>query len=448
MSLTKPDSTVRRTKRRGMAFFILIALAVVVGGVAWLVDFFDSEKNLKAVWSDGSVITIRGVVAGTNEFTFEPRNNQNISRLLPTFVRRFWRFGGFQSAERPDSPLSLGIYMTRENPTNGLYMDVSQRQVEVVDAAGNVFKEVPAFTSGSGLIGFSLHAFPRREKSFRLRLHGDHNSEVAEFVIPNPFPSTNYPTWTPEAYPITKTNENVKATLLGIPTVDFNRGRTCNPDYQIESEDPTWTTREHINQWFTDATGNKGQYLSPTESAWKFHLQVFRPDNAQFPTNVTWTLPLISVPGDLSISNLQASNTVCGIPIWVPVFCGGGILNISNYFGYSMHGPVSRAGTFGTSWTTQSGYILEEFGSAHPFVVVETGELPESAEIIVRFRDGEGHLVLSKLMPGAMVVPGNPGKREHRYCLVMTRTNVDAAQIEVVVNRPKEFEFLVKPPVP
>jgi hypothetical protein len=340
--------------------------------------------------------------------------------------------------------------MTRQNPTNGASLSTFWGRVDVLDTAGNVFASSPGSSSwgGNAILGFKLESFPRREKTFRLRIPDQSGAHVAEFVINNPFPSTNYPTWTPEALPITKTNGDVQVTLSGLKVVTNWWGKYCNADYKVESSDSSWTTRESTYQWFTDATGNKGPYLSPKESALKFHMQFYRPNGAEFPTNLIWTLPQLSVPNAVCLTNLHASNTVDGIPIWVPIFCGGGVLAVSNGVYYSVRGPVSQAVTVGTSWSSDGSNTVETFGCVHPFAVVETGNLPQSTVITVRFRNSEGHLLSSQNKTGSFGVPVNPEGRTQRQCLELMDTNVDTVSLEIVVNRPKEFEFIVKPPVP
>lgn len=447
----EPNSKNSHTKHGGLGYYVVATLmmAMLLGGAFWLYDSHDSQIGLKAVWPDGSVITIRGVVAGTNEFAFDYGPPGIVRQILPaSILHRLPSTHGITI--HPSNPLGLTVCMTRQNPTNGAYLDPFWGQVETVDAAGNVFVGNPGSGSvdGNRLIDFNLESFPRREKSFRLRIHDQRNTHVAEFVIRNPFSSTNFPSWTPESLPITKTNGDVQLTLSGLTVVSNGWGNYCNVDYKVESPDSSWTSREHIYQWFTDATGNKGAYLSPNESAWKFHMQVYRPNGGEFPTNLAWTLPLLTVPNDLCVSNLQASNTVDGISIWVPAFCGGGILNISNRIHYSMTGPVGVAANLGASWSGNGSNMLERFGRAHPFVVVETGNLPGATELVIHFRDSDGHLLSSKTKQGSFGIPTNPEGRTQRRCLELTDTNVEAVSVEIVVNRAKEFEFLVKPPAP
>jgi hypothetical protein len=321
--------------------------------------------------------------------------------------------------------------------------------VDTLDADGNVLASNPGSSSWSGdqLLGFSLQAYPRRERKFRIRIHDQGGKYSADFWVANPNPVTNYPTWQALPLPQTQTNGEVTVTLRSLTTVTNWWGCYCNADFKTESEDPAWKDRSHFYQWLSDATGNKGPYLLPTEAAWKLSLQLFRPDKADFPTNQIWTLPLTDVPNDLTWTNLNASNIVDGIPLWVPMMCGGGVLSISNRTQFSMRGPVAQAQYAGVSFSTSGTNTVESFGCSTPFVFLECGEIPSPTELLIRFRDAGGKLLDGEWRSRGDGVGSRESNRKYRHVYQLKDTNCTSVRIEVIVNRPKVFEFLVKPPV-
>jgi hypothetical protein len=189
--------------------------------------------------------------------------------------------------------------------------------------------------------GWCPAAFPRRGKNLHVYYYerGKSNSPlVADFLIPNPAPG-NYPTWTPEALPATRTNEGLSVSLItlksGLSRKDKTKPAASNEIAVAEAAFRIIQAGRETNAWrpkaveIWDATGNHWttypntissrrengmDYFSfdgglwPGEAAWKMRFEISRV--ADYLPDEVFTFSGIIVPGATQVINLENSTNI------------------------------------------------------------------------------------------------------------------------------------------
>ena len=179
--------------------------------------------------------------------------------------------------------------------------------------------------------GFTLDAYPRRERKMIVRLaawnnRGGMQAAKGEFVIANPGPHS-FLDWSPEAMPDTQSDGDLDVTLTkcnyGVP--GFNRGVGSARDpmnmavltaFEFKENGRPSTNWEPVSIITSDATGNRVANNSwsnsrdesgdatmtyqwglwPAERAWKLHVEVSR--TGGFKDSDLWTVANVPVnPG-------------------------------------------------------------------------------------------------------------------------------------------------------
>lgn len=434
-------------KNRVWIAFAFVAV-VCLGLVAFLVvRQVQKQTPARVRMRDGTTLYIRAVLFGTNEFTTETSIKKLARRFLPNAWSSRWLDQPMTSVG--GDPNQLRFVLVRKD-ANGKKLGNFWGKVETVDSKGVVFTDSPgASTMGNNdLLEFTLDTFPRRDEKFLLRMYDMQDLLCAEFAVRNPLVSREFPVWKPEPLPQTATNGPVRFTLKGLRAGTNYYGWYISPRFAIDAPEAGWRSGRKMYHWFTDATGNKGGFLSTNEPAWKMHVQLFRPDASVFPSNLVWRLPLVKVPAALSYTNLNLSNRVDGMQVWVPAICGPGTMTISNFTNVSVAAPILRNSGWSMSERTGVGggmNRIDVHASDKVFAVVETMAVNDSTELVLRFVDATGKVLKSEHRSGWTGTSDPTRGAIRRYTVELLDTNAPAAALEIKVNSPLEFTFLVDP---
>jgi hypothetical protein len=445
-SETTQEPSMWKQTWRCLVALILVALIVPIAVVG--IGGLRHPKKLNSTKAvDETLLTVQAVAYGTNEVSVNVDTSKSGGMRILNSLQRALRL---QVQSHLSSDFSNGLFfaVTQQNPSDYSYLrQLDCSRIRCV-SKGAVLETFVGTRTWNGIYMYSLPVFPRREREFTVQLiRRQTNSIFAELTISNPLPQILYPEWHPRQLPQTETNGSVVVTLKKIIQDQNNSPNvTCRCIYHVDSVDPAWKGTQKSQHWFSDATGNTGDYLFTNEMAWKLHLNLYRHDEAEFPSNVVWRLPMTPVPSATNFIRINQSNVLDGVPIEVSYFCGKGKLVISNQVYVSMH--PSHGSGYGMSRNSRR--TVESYSNEHPFIILEAPHLSDSDRLMVRCRGKNGKLLgVNNIREIASVIDLN-GKRIER--LLYSADYLDGyageIQMELVLSHPKRFDFLVKPPQP
>ncbi len=426
---------------RVVKILIVLGAVLLLAGVIGVALWFHRDMQTRSVTlPNSSIITVEAILLGTNQFTTSTPFYNAARKYLP----RGWQgwippqISGRMSADTN----SITLYIRQQNtPLNfsGQLWDTS----EVYDTAGLRYERI----SGSGSIGgyqcLMICSFPRRDPEFIVHLLNRSNSRIATLRLPNPVKGP-FPVWKSETLPQSKTNGLVQLTLNGGSVSKSDRHIHCKWRTELKSEDNLWSKHGKIRyHWLTDATGNYGSFLSPKEPAWKVHFQCFRNEKTSFRTNETWLLKDLKVPTAGDGRALLLTNTIEGVRIAVQTLSGAALTVITNGTNFSFR-PYANSSS-DTSSSSSSGFdSWEELGSDCPMFVIETDHISSDTEILFRFRDAAGKLIPPEATPYGYNSSSTGSKAKRKY-MKRIKVNSDTVSLEVIINRGRQFEFLISP---
>ena len=380
---------------------------------------------------------------------------------------------------------SLVYWISRREKDTGKYMGFDWLSHAVaVDAHGCEFDATPLMivhsdnwaagarplpTPPAGakyiLVSGTLPVFPRREKTFKLRVYNRQLALVAEFEAPNPL-YHRYPTWEPEDMPATHQAGDLTASLVSLSnrwTVDRHDGLELKrfslaPEFQLATD---W---ELSDLEVEDATGNRGTAepfypfrfhrqmhwvrdrellsarfkLCTNETAWKLHATFFRTPEGRFSSNETWTIPDLKLPAPGSAKILQGSNTWQGVTVRLCFVAGPGSVTYSN--GVPVSAALSSGGHSMSGGGRMSGGILIAEGSVDtdkPQVMIHLTGLNQESRFQGFARTG-----------GSTYRCSDSQNNDYRLLQLPVPQGTDSVDLTFVIQRPRVIDFLVRPALP
>jgi hypothetical protein len=337
--------------------------------------------------------------------------------------------------------------LTPQNGVQSTTTNVFER-IEFPESTGFVYvDEIRGYTShGQGTSFHTIGAFPRRERSLTFRLYETGGKLLMEKTLLNPAYRSDFPVWTPEAMPATKSVDGLRVTLKSMKIE--SKWRQVKPVFDVESEDASWLKPVAVWTW-TDATGNSGQWLSPFEAAWKVHLRLRRRRDAEFPSSATWKVPSLAVPRGLTLTEVDQAKVVDGIGLKVRYVAPAA--KIREEGGKVTLSPPSSPGNTGMSTSagllpSGSGGMLVPYSETDvgmPYIRVDHDPLPPGVELVFDVRDENGVLLNGPGLPAGMAGLNGVSFYAVYYA---GRPETKTLNLNVHVNRPRDVEFLVAPP--
>ncbi|MDB6020654.1 MAG: hypothetical protein JWQ04_511 [Pedosphaera sp.] len=255
-----------------------------------------------------------------------------------------------------------------------------QARLVVSDEQGNSFSaggNMGEMSTTDGKQSLQIYAwappaFPRRGKSLNLRFYESgpgQKQPVAEFMIPNPA-AGSYPTWSAEAMPVTKTDDDLSVTLenlqSGLSKADKTRPGTSNEAVITQASLRLVLAGRATNAWraktveISDATGNdwvpypymvsashekEMDYMAfdgalwPGESAWKLRFEFSRV--ADFEPDETCTFTGVTVPGATQIISLDNITSIAGAELKLMTISGENAEQPGNLKWYTVKNRVN-----------------------------------------------------------------------------------------------------------
>lgn len=317
------------------------------------------------------------------------------------------------------------------------------------------------------LISGELPVFPRREKTFKLRVYGQRLALAGEFEVSNPM-YRPYPTWKPEDLPITHSAGDLTTTLVGLSnrwTVDDHDGLALKsyfltPQLQVANE---W---ELNALGVEDATGNRGtagsslalEYwerpppwriskdlvsaefrLCTNETAWKLHATFLRSRHAMFASNETWTIPNLEIPAPGTARILSLSNSWQGVTVSLCAVAGPGNITYSN--GVPMSVAAFSGGQHGSGGNRIVGGVEAtemSITTEKPQVMLHLSGFNERSRFMAQARSGGATYVCSETWTG----------NDYKLLLLDVPPETKTVDLTFVLQHPRVIDFFIRPQVP
>jgi hypothetical protein len=286
--------------------------------------------------------------------------------------------------------------------------------------------------------GMPLLSFPRRQKDFRFDLVDPNGVSIGGLWVPNPVHGP-FPEWHPQPLPQTQTNGPITVTLSGLKPQLNQPWPRIDAKWRVTSSDPGWMDCHVRFHTFEDATGNRGQVLGSQEPAWKLRAWVYRERLKYLPPDERMVLTNLAIPTAGNFVSIDQTNTCAGVGIKVLLLGGAGQLVLTNGGGRFM---LPLAGAGGTHSTSDNGNTrTESWDTATPFFLVEAQNVQIDDDILFRVRDETGREIKAEANG---YDPQPNGARIYKPTFDPSET-AKFLTLEIMVNRPLEFEFVVNP---
>jgi hypothetical protein len=333
-----------------------LALIITLGAFAFFILSNADKRALtgQRILPDGSTLRLGAIQFTNGNFSYTATGitgwRARVCQIFPkSWVTKFgWMpMRGSITFGSGGIGTNLCVFTVHEEPARNARFD--DMRLMISDDLGNHFDAgtTRGVMTTSDMInelrvdGWCPPAFPRRGKTLDLRFYKRDESNapcLAEFIIPNPAPG-NYPTWTPQPLPATRTDGDLSITLTslksGLSKSDKTGPAASNEVAVTQAAFRVVQTGSKTNAWrpkqveIRDATGNRWipyphmvssrhedgvDYLSidgalwPGEAAWKMRFEFSRIADYE-PAEIV-TFSNIIVPGATQLINLDNTTNV------------------------------------------------------------------------------------------------------------------------------------------
>jgi hypothetical protein len=420
--------------RRAILFLVL--LGIIVALVMTVVAIRGRGSRVAAL-PNGARVEFLGTAVGEANFTTEKSWHKLARKVLPPSVARW--VPSATSGNCSSGSNSVTFYFGVTDPTGAGSIPWSGYAAE--DETGFRFNRGGGYCGFGGgkspIYGLIVQAFPRRQRSFPFHFLDQNGVVLATLRVPNPVHGP-FPQWKPQALPQTQTVGPVTLTLLSMREVGDAQWQSVGPKWHLSPSDPAWEKAKVRYTTFSDATGNEGQKLSHLESAWKARVLVFRERPKDFSAAERLVATNLSIPIAGNFVAVDQSAERQGVKLTALVLAGPGRIHITNGVERGMSSDTSTGPSSSSQGTTR----IESWGGPLHFLLVEARDVQRHDEILVRLLDENGREI--KLADSAGYHGLDKGGRMYKRSF----TPPDGAKsltLEVIVNRPLIFEFMVNP---
>ncbi len=292
--------------------------------------------------------------------------------------------------------------------------------------------------------------YPRRDPQLRLNVR-DPKSEklLTEMTIPNPGYRPAWAEWKAQSLPAKEDAGPLSLTLTGV-SIDKARHR-LEPHFKVDTTDPQWMS-PRLSSVFSDVTGNHGDWLSPTEPAWKVKVTAFRRLDVVFLPKQTWKFPVNAIPAGQVFVPFDEVQSVGGIqikPLWV---FGSGDYRIQSEKVVSALAPKVRqelqSSILSINVDSNIFPIRYEIFTEVPGVLIQHSWLDPQTRLEVRVRDQRWRNLRSDSLPDHHLTTLGEHSSFWQWIPFRPLADSKSCDIEIVVHKCLEFEFIIKPPLP
>lgn len=340
-------------------------------------------------------------------------------------------------------------FLFRTVDDRGKYTNPNQTTMgfEFTESTGYVFKrygfvDFPHW----GVYALTRSCLPRRDKELTIRIEPDWNAKpFVEMKIPNPAYQEQIVEWTPEPLPATRVRGALTARIHGMTYVPSNFGEGFfSFDIRGESTSAEWSGC-YFSATLEDATGNRGNDLSPFEPAWKVHARAYRGGAAEFPADLVSPRVKVTIPAPGTIVELGQVLEAGGLKILIRSVSGVGVITeqLGTFSAKSLPAPkpdeppLQRARL---SADHINGKPLMTVTTPRPLVWIEPLGISNEVHTVVRQFEADGQVKACD--PNFM----QTGERHIILAELNVPTGATETEIQVAINRPEPFEFVVAPP--
>lgn len=419
------------------AFLFLILAGTVIGALLITVAFMRKSSGV-VVLPNAARIEFLGTAIGDAEYTTERTWHRTARNLLPAPLTR-WIPTAYGSTCSSGSN-SVTFYFRVTDPSGFAGGADPWSSYTIDDESGFRYLASGGSCNSGGaarVYGLILRAFPRRQADLQFAFRDGSGEVLGTLTVPNPVTGP-FPKWQPQALPRTQTVNSVTLELRSLRKGGSARWPTIVPEWDLSSSDPAWAKARVIRATFADATGNEGQRLSPGESAWRLRALVSRERAEDFSPAEILMLTNLAIPAAGFFVDLDQSAERQGVKLTVLLLAGAGRLHITNGVGRGM----STNAVSERSSSSQGTNRTETWGSASPFLLVQAQNVQPDDEVRLRLIDAQGQEIKLSDNSGS----DGFGFAGHIYKRSFTpRGDAESLTLEVIVNRPLPFEFMVNP---
>jgi hypothetical protein len=185
--------------------------------------------------------------------------------------------------------------------------------------------------------------------------------------------------------------------------------------------------------------GNEGQWLSPREKAWKVRALVFREQLQDFAPEEYVVLTNVAIPEAGKCIPFGQPEKRAGVSLTIHAIAGAGTIANTNGAGWQM--LTNAPGSVGHSTSSDGKTTIETWGSRAPFVLLEVKNVQSKDEIEFKLHDDLGREIELDASRGY-----NGTSNGRLYLRAFTPpAAAKSLNLEVIVNRPLQFDFMVNP---
>ena len=399
-------------------------------------------KYPQTTLKDGRIIQLAAVTVGPSHgmqssglrnflFNFMPSGIKK--ELGPSFNSTF----GFQYN-------GIGLWLLCYDPALQQYTPGAIANIAVIDEHGC---KLDASGSGGTSDGFhhatifNLSNFPRDLDQITCQLFAPGSSNaLGQIVITNPVRTASVQ-WSSQSLPITVTNGNIAVRLQTLPAPNVA------PQYVVFENDKPKTEWSIQQFHFEDGFGNAGPNLCRKQAAWKLKARFSRNETADFASNELCRITNVKLPSPGVRATFNLTNRVGADEVILRHVVGPGSYDLSN-------GVIISSIPWTNGMGAQFG-IVSKRARGGGYNRITTRAQNETAVIVAHPPlDGLREMLIRARFEDRVVAASRTGNSDGTATYFdlnwrlgpneVLPTNAPL-ELEIIVQKALEFEFLVKP---
>lgn len=425
--------------RRTILILVLIGILALLAVVA--ISIVRTASSRVVTLPNGMKLQVFGTTIGTATFTTEKPWQGRARKILPARWQNW--IPSAISASCSGSTNSVTVYVRLVNPTGAAISGQPWDNYEAQGDDGFAYqREGGGCSMGGGasteVHGLILRSYPRRQSRFKVHLLDAKGAVLAKLDVENPVRGP-FPEWQPMPLPQTQSNGPVTLTLEGLQESGSAPYRYNSPKWNLTSTDARWSKARVRYATLFDPTGNEGQWLSRREKAWKLRVQLFRENLQDFAPGEYAAFTNVAIPEAGKSIQLGQAVERNGVTLLVHAIAGEGAIANTNGTGWQM--MTNGSGYVGHSTSSNGRITIEKWGSRTPFILLEARNVQSNDEIRFELYDDIGRRIKVDDSHGYGLSNGG-----RLYLRGFTPPeDARSLNLELIVNRPLQFEFLVNP---
>lgn len=423
---------IRRQIRIGISLFLVLGVLAFLG--------LRSKPNVIEL-PDGRTFEVAGTTVGTEPFSSAKSWEKLAIRILPESLHQWLPKASTHLGSSITN--SITVYFRVTVPTGAPLAGRLLDFVQAEDSGG--FRFVPEGshfgfgTSPSSMYaGVTLTAYPRRQREFRLHLLKSGGGEFGTITVPTPI-NPSFEEWRPLPLPQNVTNGAVEVTLKTVRLVGPRASREIIPEWKLNSSPSHWQNASALPLTLFDASGNESILLSTNEQAWKLRLKLRRHLDSELQHYERCQFRDVFPPAPGHFTALNKTTKLLNVTTTVHLVSGTGEIFVTNGFNL----PLTTKPGSGISVIRNGTNTLMSWRSKKPFVLVDAENVQPDDTLYVYVVDEKGE----KLNAGDLspVYRMSDGSQFVRRIGFNPKPETKSVTVEILLNRPLVFDFLVDP---